>query len=75
MDALADDMPEDLAARIAEARTALDEPAVEYEGTMAAKLSIARALFDRRGASEMEVSSVSFSALKDLSVFKTTGPR
>lgn len=54
-------MPEDLAARIAEARTALDEPALEYEGTMAAKLSIARALFDRRGASELEVSSISFS--------------
>lgn len=55
LDALADDMPSDLRDRIAEARSALDQPAVEYEGTMAAKMDIARALFDRQGASQLEV--------------------
>jgi len=55
LDALAPDMPERLAARVAEARAALDQPAVDYEGTMAAKLGIARALFDCRGAGELEV--------------------
>ncbi len=55
LDALAPDMPERLAARVADARAALDQPAVDYEGTMAAKLGIARALFDCRGAGELEV--------------------
>ena len=59
LDALVDDMPGDLQDRITEARSALDQPAVEYEGTMAAKTDIARALFDRRGASQLEVRTAS----------------
>ena len=48
-------MPEALAGRISKARRALDLPAVDYEATMAAKLSIARELFDLSGHSELEV--------------------
>lgn len=48
-------MPGDLAKKIAEARTRLDAPAVDYEGTLAAKLAIARELFDRQGRQELEV--------------------
>lgn len=55
LDALAHDMPGDLQGRITEARAALDQPAVEYEGAVAAKVGIARALFDRQGASQTEV--------------------
>ena len=48
-------MPEALAGKIQKARRALDLPAVEYEGTMDAKLKIARELFDLSGHRELQV--------------------
>lgn len=52
------DMPEDLQQRIQKARTELDQRDVEYEQTLTTKLLIARELFNRRGAAELEVSSL-----------------
>lgn len=55
LQALADDMPEDIAADIEAARRALDlEDGVDYEGTMEAKMRIARAVFDRRGQADLD---------------------
>ena len=48
-------MPEGLTGKIQKARRALDLPAVDYEGTMDAKLSIARELFDLSGHRELQV--------------------
>ena len=48
-------MPEALAGKIQKARRALDLPAVEYEGTMDAKLKIARELFNLSGHRELQV--------------------
>ena len=50
-------MPEGLASKISKARRTLDQPAVDYEGTMDAKLSIARELYDATGHRELQVHS------------------
>lgn len=50
-----DKMPHDLAQRIKEARVQLDKQDVDYEATLATKLTIAQDLFDQQGAAELEV--------------------
>ena len=52
-------MPEGLASKISKARRTLDLPAVDYEGTMNAKLSIARELYDETGHRELQVRPLS----------------
>lgn len=57
LDALAPDgkMPVDLGKEIAEARAKLDQPQVDYEATLATKLELARAMFERWGRDELKV--------------------
>ena len=55
LDALADKMPQDLQDRINAARLDLNGSAVDYEKTMAAKLAIARSVFDRFGDGDIQV--------------------
>lgn len=52
-----DAMPLALDAKIQKARSDLDLKDVDYEGTMKAKLSIARLLFDQQGHKDLKVSS------------------
>ena len=47
-------MPSDLAARVRRARQDLDLTDVDYEGTMAAKMGIARELFTRQGHAQLQ---------------------
>lgn len=51
---LASPLPEGVAEEIEGARVALDQPDVDYEGTMKAKLSIARQVFDSVGQETMQ---------------------
>ena len=51
-------MPAHLEARIRKAQRDLDLPEVDYDGTMAAKLGIARELFDRQGREDLQVVSL-----------------
>ena len=48
-------MPSELSAKIKKARAALDLKDVDYEGTMAAKLAIARQLYDLQGHNDQQV--------------------
>jgi 4-alpha-glucanotransferase len=58
LQALADELPADIAAEIEEAQRALDlEEGVDFEATMKTKLRIARAVFDRCGAADLESES------------------
>ena len=51
----ADDLPADIQAQINERRTALDQTVdMDYEATLAAKLSIARRIFDAQGGTTLE---------------------
>mmetsp|Transcript_13105 Transcript_13105/g.39668 ORF Transcript_13105/g.39668 Transcript_13105/m.39668 type:complete len:1026 (-) Transcript_13105:2008-5085(-) len=52
--ALSDDMPEDLQQQIDSAAKALTAADVDYDATMAAKILIARSLFDRSGAALLQ---------------------
>ncbi|KAI3431637.1 hypothetical protein D9Q98_004684 [Chlorella vulgaris] len=56
LQALSDDLPADIRAEIEKARVQLEgvEEGVDYEGTMQAKQRIARAVFDRGGAADLE---------------------
>ena len=48
-------MPAETARKVEEARARLDLPEVDYEGALAAKLEIAREVFEQRGRRELEV--------------------
>lgn len=58
--ALSDDMPEDLQQQIDSAAKALTAADVDYDATMAAKILIARSLFDRSGAALLQVRPATF---------------
>ena len=49
-------MPPHIQTKIEKARKDLDLKDVDYEGTMAAKLAIARQLFDAQGHADLQVS-------------------
>ena len=51
----ADDIPQDLTKRIAQARQDLDLESVDYEATMKTKMSIAREFFDRKDHELLQV--------------------
>lgn len=54
---LTDDMPQQLQDQIDSATQALTSAEVDYDGTMAAKMMIARSLFDSRGAALLQTDS------------------
>ncbi|PSC73748.1 4-alpha-glucanotransferase DPE2 [Micractinium conductrix] len=54
LQALAEPLPADIAAEIEQARKQLDGKEVDYEATMEAKLRIAREVFDRQEAADMQ---------------------
>ena len=53
---LADSLPSEVAAEIATLKAALDVPEVDYEATVAAKLRLARAVFDAQGGDTLDSS-------------------
>lgn len=53
----ADEIPKDVKEKITAARRELDLPTVDYEATLAAKLSIARELFDRKDHELLKVAT------------------
>ncbi|KAK9799848.1 hypothetical protein WJX73_009580 [Symbiochloris irregularis] len=54
LDNLSESMPSDLAERVQKARQDLDLKDVDYEATLAVKLSIARELFTRQGHAQLQ---------------------